>query len=96
MPVLVNKIIFTLVPNYSPWFIRWFVRMIFGQMTQMLVVPELKKHVRLVSACISDFIHIALMLPSLPSLRPPSPSTHCFRLAPSPAVHGTFPRLNPI
>ncbi|KAE9396460.1 thioredoxin-like protein [Gymnopus androsaceus JB14] len=40
MPVLVNKIIFTLVPNYSPWFIRWF----------MLVVPELKKHVRLVES----------------------------------------------
>jgi len=45
MPIVVNKYIFTLVPDYSPWYLRWFVRMIFGNLTKMLVNPELKKHV---------------------------------------------------
>jgi glutathione S-transferase len=53
MPVLVNKVIFTLVPKFSPWFIRWFVRMIFNGLLQMLVQPEVKKHVQMLESHLS-------------------------------------------
>ncbi|KAF5390097.1 hypothetical protein D9757_003872 [Collybiopsis confluens] len=48
MPILVNKLIFSLVPTYAPWFIRWFVKMIFNQVSQMVVEPELKKNINMI------------------------------------------------
>lgn len=48
MPVLVQKIIFQVVPDHAPWFLRFLVRFIFGQLDKQLVRPELKKHSALV------------------------------------------------
>ncbi|KIK70235.1 hypothetical protein GYMLUDRAFT_67494 [Collybiopsis luxurians FD-317 M1] len=48
MPILVNKLIFSLAPTYAPWFIRWFVKLIFSQLSRMVVEPELEKNVKMI------------------------------------------------
>jgi hypothetical protein len=48
MPVLVQKLIFDIVPQRSPFYIRPLVSMIFGQLSKQLVEPEIMKHVALV------------------------------------------------
>ncbi|KIK02890.1 hypothetical protein K443DRAFT_131665 [Laccaria amethystina LaAM-08-1] len=50
MPVLVQKLIFDIVPQRSPFYIRPLVSMIFGQLSKQLVEPEIMKHVALVEA----------------------------------------------
>ncbi|EDR09487.1 uncharacterized protein LACBIDRAFT_319137 [Laccaria bicolor S238N-H82] len=50
MPVLVQKLIFDIVPQRSPFYIRPFASMIFGQLNKQLVQPEITKHVALIEA----------------------------------------------
>ena len=49
MPLLVNKLIFGLVPDKSPFILRPILRMVFGRLTNMLVHPRLKTHADFVS-----------------------------------------------
>jgi len=44
MPLLVNKLIFSLVPTRAPFFIRPLLWIIFGQLDKLLIIPELKKN----------------------------------------------------
>ncbi|KLO16128.1 thioredoxin-like protein [Schizopora paradoxa] len=44
MPILVNKLVFTLVPKRAPFFLRPLVKMIFGMLLNTLVEPRLKLH----------------------------------------------------
>lgn len=44
MPVLSQKLIFTLVPKRAPFFLRPVVKMIFGMLLNTLVEPRLKLH----------------------------------------------------
>ncbi len=44
MPVLSQKLIFTLVPKRAPFFLRPMVKMIFGMLLNTLVEPRLKLH----------------------------------------------------
>jgi glutathione S-transferase len=50
MPILVQKLIFDMVPAQSPFFIRPLVSMIFTQLENQLVLPEIRKHTNMVSA----------------------------------------------
>jgi len=49
MPVLVNKLIFTKVPEQSPWFIRPVMSLIFGQVGAVLIDPQIKRNAEMVS-----------------------------------------------
>lgn len=49
MPLLVQKIIFDMVPKQSPFYIRPLARIIFGQLEKQIIQPEYKKHYELVS-----------------------------------------------
>ena len=49
MPLLVNKLIFTLVPRMSPWIIRPLLRYVFNSLIDMLATPRLKIQAKLVS-----------------------------------------------
>ena len=49
MPLLVNKLIFSIAPTRAPFFIRPLFWMIFGQLDRHLIVPELKKNLEMVS-----------------------------------------------
>ncbi|EIW77157.1 thioredoxin-like protein [Coniophora puteana RWD-64-598 SS2] len=44
MPLLVNKLIFQIVPTRAPFLLRPLLRMVFATLTSQLVEPELKKH----------------------------------------------------
>ncbi|THH29247.1 hypothetical protein EUX98_g4941 [Antrodiella citrinella] len=44
MPILVNKLVFSIVPERSPFFIRPIARMMFGALTAKLVTPRLLAH----------------------------------------------------
>ncbi|TFY57621.1 hypothetical protein EVG20_g8469 [Dentipellis fragilis] len=50
MPLVVNKFIFSIIPERAPWFLRFFLRGIFGNLTSMLVDPQLKKHLDVIEA----------------------------------------------
>jgi len=50
MPLLVNKLIFSLVPGHAPFFIRPLVRLIFSQLDETLVVPQLKTNLAMIEA----------------------------------------------
>ncbi|KAG7446786.1 uncharacterized protein BT62DRAFT_948619 [Guyanagaster necrorhizus] len=47
MPVLVIGLIFSFVPQNSPWFLRPFMRFMFGQLEKRIVEPEFAKHLEL-------------------------------------------------
>ena len=49
MPLLVQKIIFDIIPRQSPFVIRPLVSMVFAQLQTHLVQPEIRKHINLVN-----------------------------------------------
>ncbi|EIN08792.1 thioredoxin-like protein [Punctularia strigosozonata HHB-11173 SS5] len=53
MPILVQKLIFGIIPSRSPFFIRPIVSGIFGQLTKMIVEPQLKTHCEFIEAHLS-------------------------------------------
>lgn len=55
MPVLVQKIIFDIIPKRSPFLIRPLVSLIFGQLDKQLVQPAVTKNLDFV--CASLFKH---------------------------------------
>jgi hypothetical protein len=44
MPLLVQKIIFDMVPKRLPFLIRPIAKVIFGQLEKQIIQPEYKKH----------------------------------------------------
>jgi len=48
MPLLVNKLIFTIIPQRSPALIRPLIKPIFSAFIKRLLEPELKAHSELV------------------------------------------------
>jgi len=50
MPVLVQKIIFDMIPKKSPFFVRPIVSVVFAQLNKLLVDPEIKKHLTMIEA----------------------------------------------
>ncbi|KAF7973908.1 hypothetical protein HWV62_13950 [Athelia sp. TMB] len=57
MPVLVNKLVFQIIPTQAPFFIRPLLWIVFGQVDKQLTAPELKKNHDLASA--SSPLHFA-------------------------------------
>ncbi|KAI5120884.1 hypothetical protein M0805_002984 [Coniferiporia weirii] len=53
MPLLVNKLIFTMVPQKVPFFIRPLANMLFGGLLKTLVDPRLKDHTKFIEAHLS-------------------------------------------
>jgi hypothetical protein len=49
MPILVNKLIFGVIPSRSPFLIRPLVSGIFGQLNKMLITPSMKTNCEYVS-----------------------------------------------
>lgn len=49
MPMLVNKIVFKIIAERSPFFIRPLLRSVFGKVTALMLEPRLKNHAELVS-----------------------------------------------
>ncbi|KAJ3732575.1 thioredoxin-like protein [Lentinula guzmanii] len=50
MPILVQKLIFSLIPARSPWLIRWFLKIIFDELARKMVEPALKKNVDMIES----------------------------------------------
>ncbi|KAJ4468851.1 thioredoxin-like protein [Lentinula aciculospora] len=50
MPILVQKLIFSLVPARSPWVIRWFLKVVFNELSRQIVEPELKKNIDMIES----------------------------------------------
>lgn len=50
MPILVQKIIFDIVPQKSPFLIRPIANLIFNNLHKQLLDPEFKKHFTLVAS----------------------------------------------
>jgi hypothetical protein len=48
MPILIQRMIFDLVPQRSPFLIRPIVRKVFDQLIKLLVEPEIKKNLTMV------------------------------------------------
>ena len=44
MPLLVNKLIFSIVPSRAPFFIRPLLWMVFGQLDKQMLMPEIRKN----------------------------------------------------
>ncbi|KAK1219551.1 hypothetical protein PQX77_017740 [Marasmius sp. AFHP31] len=54
MPLMVMRLIFTIIPQRSPWFLRWLLNGVFAKVTEVMVKPELKKHSELVEKHLED------------------------------------------
>ncbi|KAL0565577.1 hypothetical protein V5O48_016444 [Marasmius crinis-equi] len=50
MPTVVQKLIFGMIPDRSPFLLRGLLRGVFGKITEMVVNPEMKKHSELVES----------------------------------------------
>lgn len=50
MPYLSNYLIFTIVPERAPWFMRWLLRPVFRQVREMLIMTNIRKAAEMVSA----------------------------------------------
>jgi hypothetical protein len=53
MPLLVNKLIFSLVPARAPFFIRPLLWMVFGQLDKQMLMPQIGKNRDMVGPFIS-------------------------------------------
>jgi len=53
MPVLVNRLIFTLIPENSPWLLRPLLRFIFGKVQTGFIVPRMKMHAQFIEEHLS-------------------------------------------
>jgi len=71
MPILIQKYIFTLVPQQSPFFIRPIASLIFGQLEKLLSAPEIKKNLAMVR---STFLSLEILV------WPPRPCCHLSNL----------------
>lgn len=49
MPMLVNKLIFHIIPERSPFFIRPILKAAFNQVAAKMIDPRLKIHAEMVS-----------------------------------------------
>jgi hypothetical protein len=49
MPYLVNIVIFKVVPQQMPWFLRWLLKPIFNKITEKVVIPNVYNAAKLVS-----------------------------------------------
>lgn len=55
MPLLVNKLIFKMIPEQSPFFIRPLLRYVFAAVNARLLDPRLKTHADFVSNYVVRF-----------------------------------------
>ncbi|ESK88087.1 glutathione s-transferase [Moniliophthora roreri MCA 2997] len=53
MPTFVMKLIFTMIPQKSPWILRWLLRIVFDKIESTMLAPELKKHSDLMESHLS-------------------------------------------
>ncbi|KAF9069459.1 thioredoxin-like protein [Rhodocollybia butyracea] len=53
MPIFVLGFICNIVPERAPWFMRWFLNMIFGQLRAQIVEPEVKKNINMIESHLS-------------------------------------------
>ena len=51
MPLLVNKLVFSLAPERAPFILRPILRPVFKRLDDAVVEPRLKKHAAFVSRC---------------------------------------------
>ena len=49
MPLLVNSLIFSMIPERAPFFLRPLLRTVFANVRSKMLDPRLKKHSELVS-----------------------------------------------
>lgn len=72
MPPLVLKLVFSLIPGQTPFFIRPLVRIIFNQVDAQYVDPQLKKHgahVRIIYI-ICLLVFLSILFPRLRNISP--------------------------
>ncbi|KAG9125717.1 hypothetical protein FRC07_006484 [Ceratobasidium sp. 392] len=50
MPLLVNRLIFTIVPERAPFFIRPILNMVFGMLDSQMISPRIKANIKMVDA----------------------------------------------
>lgn len=50
MPYFVMKMIFDIIPQRAPWFLRWFLSIMFKQISAQVVDKEIKANVNMVSS----------------------------------------------
>ncbi|KAG8734721.1 hypothetical protein FRC10_011497 [Ceratobasidium sp. 414] len=50
MPLLVNQLIFTVVPERAPFFIRPILNMVFGMLMSRMVYPRIKENMKMIEA----------------------------------------------
>jgi len=50
MPILVNELIFTMIPQQSPFFIRPLMNVVFGQVKSKMTQPRMKIHADLIES----------------------------------------------
>jgi len=50
MPILVQKFIFELIPQRAPWFLRWFLNIIFTRITALVVDPAIDRNVNMIES----------------------------------------------
>lgn len=55
MPILVQRLIFTMIPERAPWLLRPLLRFVFGNVQNAVVLPRMKKHGQFVSKPCSRF-----------------------------------------
>jgi glutathione S-transferase len=48
MPYLVNILVFTVVPQKLPWFLRWLLRPIFDKIKERVVMGNVRRAAKLV------------------------------------------------
>ncbi|EGO03539.1 hypothetical protein SERLA73DRAFT_129880 [Serpula lacrymans var. lacrymans S7.3] len=53
MPLLVQQLIFNIIPKRAPFFLRYLLSYIFNSITSQLVTPELKKHKNMIETHLS-------------------------------------------
>jgi len=53
MPLLVQQLIYTVIPKRAPFFLRYFLGYIFSSISSQIITPELKKHKILIETHLS-------------------------------------------
>lgn len=62
MPILVNELIFTMIPQQSPFFIRPLMNVVFGQVKSKMTQPRMKIHADLVKSPSKCDLHVPLIV----------------------------------
>jgi len=63
MPYLVNILIFTIVPQRVPWFLRWIIRPIFNQIKERVVMGNVRRATKMVSCQIKPVVYCSCREP---------------------------------